>query len=238
LLNRRSFCLLFFAGTSLFLFSQTLPFLDNLFKTDLKKHRLLLEKPSEYKLQVVCTKIERDKDNKPQFTDYSYQGSRDYVYPASTVKLPGALLALIKLEELNIPGLTKSTAMFTDSDYFCQKKVKVDASAPTGYPKLENYIKKMFLINDNHSFARTYKFVGYNYAQKKLVDVGFKNIRLFNRSDGDCQGDAAMITPRVYFLNENKDTLYKQGVGYFRTKLVYPKKTLVWESTTAQGVAG
>jgi hypothetical protein len=134
-------------------------------------------------------------------------------------------LALIKLEEIDIKGLDRSTAMITDSAFFCQKKVRSDTTSPGGYPTIENYIKKMFLVSDNYSFARVYEFVGYDYAHKKLNAFGYKNIRLFNRLDGQCPGDTAKITPPIYFLSEKKDTLYKQPLTFFTGELIHPIKS-------------
>lgn len=131
-------------------------------------------------------------------------------------------MALIKLEELNKPGLTRSSAMITDSAFYCQKKIKKDADSENGSPSIETYIKKMFLVSDNMACARTFEFVGFDYAHKKLGELGYKNIRLFNRLDGYCPGDTAKITPPVYFLNEAKDTIYKQPLTFFSDNLKHP----------------
>src|SRR4030043_1002557 len=54
----------------------------------------VLENPKEFRLQILYTQINRDQNNFPQFVSYSYRvNERNYFYPASTVKLPPALLA-------------------------------------------------------------------------------------------------------------------------------------------------
>src|SRR5688572_13814246 len=69
------------------------------------------------KLQVIYTQIDRKKKGKPVFTDHFYHVDPDnYYYPASTVKLPVAILALQKLNELKISGLDKYTTMITGAD--------------------------------------------------------------------------------------------------------------------------
>lgn len=112
--------------------------------------------------------------------------------------------------------------MITDSAFYCQKKINSDTTSPSKYPTLENYIKKMFLVSDNYSCARVYEFVGFDYSHKKLNELGFKNVRLFNRLDGQCPGDTAKITPPIYFLNEIKDTIYKQALTLASEKLTHP----------------
>jgi len=184
----------------------------------------LFENKSKYKLQVIYTRINRDKNNKPHFKDEYFGVNKKYFYPASTVKLPVSLLAVIKLEELNIKGLDRTSTMIGDSAFYCQKKIKADSISGGSYPNIENYIKRMFLVSDNYSFARTYEFVGYDYAHKKLNELGYKNIRLFNRLDGQCPGDTAKITPPVYFLNNKKDTVYRQSLKFYSEKIYHPVK--------------
>ena len=202
--------------------AQTSPFLDSLLKADLPQFATVLANPNKYKLQVIYSRIDRNEKNEPAFKDFKFNVNKNYFYPASTVKLPIALMALIKLEELNIPGLNRATAMITDSAFYCQKKVNADTTSPSKYPCIENYIKKMFLVSDNYSCARVYEFVGFDHAHKTLKDLGYKNIRLFNRLDGQCPGDTAKITPPIYFLNETGDTIYKQALTFGTEKLKHP----------------
>src|SRR5690349_15425125 len=71
----------------------------------------ILSKPDEYRVQVIYTKIDRDKRNKPHFTSYKLNPVDHYFYPASTVKLPTALIALEKLNRINVKGLDKYSSM-------------------------------------------------------------------------------------------------------------------------------
>ncbi len=58
----------------------------------------ILANPNEYRLQILYTQINRDKNNIPHFKEYSYRlNPKDYFYPASTVKMPLAFLALEKI---------------------------------------------------------------------------------------------------------------------------------------------
>lgn len=203
--------------------AQNSTFLDSLLKTDLGKYSAMLNHPGQYKLQVIYTKIDRDEKNKPSFTDYFFHINNSYVYPASTVKLPIALLALMKLNDLALPGLTANTPMITDSTIACRRKIVKDSTSINGFPTIENYIKKMFLVSDNSACARTYEFVGYDYVHNKLNDLGYRNIRLFNRLEGYCASDTLGETPAIYFMNGN-DTVYKQAAARHSLKLVHPIK--------------
>ena len=53
------------------------------------------------RIQVFYTEINRNKRNIPSFKEYAFNVQNDlYFYPASTVKMPIALLALEKLNEM------------------------------------------------------------------------------------------------------------------------------------------
>src|SRR5271154_2040149 len=61
----------------------------------------IMQNPDSFKVQIIYTQINRDAHNNPSFTNYYYHvDSNKYFYPASTVKLPVALLALQKINEL------------------------------------------------------------------------------------------------------------------------------------------
>lgn len=103
----------------------------------------ILNHPTQNEVQILYTRIDRDRNNTPHFTSYSYHlNAQHYFYPASTVKLPTAIFALEKLNELKVQGLNPKSVMITDSSFSGQTKVRVDTSSATGLPSIENYIKK------------------------------------------------------------------------------------------------
>ncbi|MFX6949934.1 hypothetical protein ABTH81_22930, partial [Acinetobacter baumannii] len=68
------------------------------------------------RIQILYTEINRNKRNIPSFKEYAFNLQNDlYFYPASTVKMPIALLALEKLNEMKIQGVDRNTTMITDS---------------------------------------------------------------------------------------------------------------------------
>src|ERR1700754_1497709 len=74
------------------------------------------------RIQVIYTKIDRDNKNNPHFTDYTFNLDADkYFYPASTVKMPIAFLALEKLNHLSEKGIDRNTIMITDSSFSGQQ---------------------------------------------------------------------------------------------------------------------
>lgn len=184
-------------------------FLDSLMRQELTAYQQVLARPSAYRLQIAYTRIDREQNGKPRLSHFYYRPGREYIYPASTVKLPMAILALEKLEQPSLQGLDKRTAFLSDS-MACRRAVTADTSSPTGRPNIAHYIKKMLLVSDNSAFARCYDFVGFKSAHQLLQQMQFPSVRLLNRLEATCPADSLPSTPAVYFLNTVGDTLFKQ----------------------------
>src|SRR5258708_18517630 len=121
----------------------------------------ILNHPTHNEVQILYTQIDRDENNVPHFTSYSYRlNANHYFYPASTVKLPTSIFALERLNELNIPGLTMKSVMITDSSYTGETKMTKDSLSANGLPSIEQYIKEILLVSDNYAYNRLYEFVG------------------------------------------------------------------------------
>ena len=159
-------------------------FLEDLMKKQPDKFGDVLQNAADRRVQILYTKIDRDKNNKPTFTSYRFRVNADeYFYPASTVKLPASLLALEKLNQLHIKGLTRQTPMLSDSAYEGQIKQFQD---PTnlengGLPTVEHYVKKILLVSDNDAHNRLYEFMGQAPFNEILAAKGFKDIRVTHR---------------------------------------------------------
>ncbi len=161
----------------------------------------------KYKLQIIYTQIERDKEGRANFKNFTYRlDSSDYFYCASLVKLPCSILALEKTKQLHIYS---NTIMFTDSANNCQFKVKKDTTSSNGYPSIAQYIKRMALVSDNFAYGRVYEFLGVDHIHKRLAELGYKNIRIVHRFDGGCKGiDHTTTNPVTFFEQDMKPLTY------------------------------
>ncbi|OGB60232.1 MAG: hypothetical protein A2Y94_14900 [Caldithrix sp. RBG_13_44_9] len=194
----------------------------------------VLENPKEFRLQILYTQINRDQNNFPQFVSYSYRvNERNYFYPASTVKLPAALLALEKLNNLAIPGLDKFTPLKIDSAFSGQTRVQVDTTAADSLPIIAHYIKKIFLVSDNDAYNRLYEFLGQQYITETLRQKGYQHTHLvrrleralspeenrstnpftFYQSDQIIYQQPLIINPNSYRLDMRD---IRQGKGYYK----------------------
>lgn len=133
----------------------------------------VLSDPDTYKVQIRYTQIDRARDNTPGFTDFEFNLDDEiYYYPASTVKLPVAILALEWLEEQRILGLGAETTMLSYSSRPSQTLAFSDLTAPDRLPSIGHYIKKILLVSDNDAYNRLYELLGQDYINEKLRAKG------------------------------------------------------------------
>ena len=158
--------------------------------------------PDSFRVQIIYTQINRNKKNKPSFKEFSYRlNNQEYFYPASTVKMPIALLALEKINELGIKGLTRNSIMITDSASAAQDHVYNQPNANDGAPTIENYIKQIFLVSDNDAFNRLYEFLGQEYIQRKLKEKGYPDAIIRHRLQLNRTVEQQAITNPVKFFD-------------------------------------
>jgi hypothetical protein len=142
----------------------------------------VLSDTAKYQVQILYTQIDRNEHGNPLFTTYPFNvDDSRYYYPASTVKLPIALLALEWLEEQQVDGLTLETPMLTDSVRPSQLPAWSDSTAENGLPSIGHYIKKILLVSDNDASNRLYELLGMDYINRKLREKGLANTVITQR---------------------------------------------------------
>lgn len=176
-----------------------------------------------HKVQVIYTQIERRKNGRPQFTDHYFNvNDSDYFYPASTVKLPVAILALQKLHELKIAGLDKNTTMITEADYSGQTEVYNDPTTPDGRPTIEHYIKKILLVSDNDAFNRLYEFLGQEYINNTLHRMGYGDVQIIHRLEVSMSEEENRHTNPTRFYDTSRKIIYEKPLQ--QSQLVYASR--------------
>ncbi|NIG52657.1 serine hydrolase [Chitinophaga sp. Cy-1792] len=186
----------------------------------------VLQHPDSFRYQLIYTQINRDADNTPHFKNYYFNvDAGQYFNPASTVKLPIALLSLEKLHELQVPGLTSTTAMLTDSAYGGQVTVHADTSAENGLPSIAHYIKEIFLISDNDAYNRLYEFVGQQHINERLWQMGLTDTRIVRRFMPLTE-DENRHSPQITFVKDGK-MIYQQAPATSTLNFDYSKEVFI-----------
>lgn len=168
----------------------------------------VLENKEDYKVQIVYTQIDRDKNSKVLLKDFEFNLNEDkYFYPASTVKLPVAILALEWLNEQNIKGLNSSSTMLTDSVRSSQSTAVYDSSAHNLLPSISHYIKKILLVSDNDAYNRLYELLGQDYINQKLREKGLENTVINHRLSLVMSAEENRHFNPIKFLNPEGELL-------------------------------
>ncbi len=184
--------------------------LSALLKNNADKLAGVMDNPEKYEVQIIYTQIDRDSLNNAEFTTFRFMENREfYYYPASTVKLPASILALEKINELNIPALSKDTPLSIDSSYSGQIAVSSDTTSESGLPSIAHYIKKILLVSNNDAFNRLYEFLGQDELNERLHNKGLNDCRLIHRLSITMSPDENRHTNGFRFYNDEEE-IYHQ----------------------------
>ncbi|MBX2928258.1 MAG: serine hydrolase [Saprospiraceae bacterium] len=217
----------YIALLSVLLLPLCLPAQKNLLPKLLKQHpdkfARVLAKP-EHQVQIIYTQIDRDAANRPRFTTHTYSVDKAlYFYPASTVKLPAALLALEKMNKVQITGLDRNAVMINGVASSPQTAATQDPTSANGLPSLAHYIRKLFIVSDNDAFNRIYEYLGQEYLTRRLWEKGYYDARILHRlSVSGFDAEANRHTNPVSFYTqppagqsiEQSTLLFHQGEVY------------------------
>ncbi|MBS1605048.1 MAG: serine hydrolase [Bacteroidetes bacterium] len=209
--------------------SRTDPFLESLLRSSATPFlRRVLDKPDSFRYQLIYTRIDRDKHNRPHFHNYYYRvNPSEYFNPASTVKMPLAFLSLEKINSLRRYGVDMNTTMETDSSYSGQSAVSQDTSAADGQPSVAQYIRKIFLVSDNDAYSRLYEFLGQEWINRRLWQLGYPDIRITRRFV-PMNEDENRHTNRINFVAGGAGrTIHTQSPAYSTIKFDFSHKVLI-----------
>ena len=151
------------------------------------KIKMVMDSLEHYEVQIKFTQIDRNNTKEVVFTDYEFQvNANNYFYPASTVKLPIAVLALEKLNSLE--NLDMNSVFYIEGD-----------TLETTFAK---EISKIFAISDNEAYNRLFEFLGQDEINHKLTEKGIKNARISHRVSSP-NADNITTKPLIIYINDS-----------------------------------
>jgi len=182
----------------------------------------ILANPKDYRLQILYTQIDRDKNNVPHFKEFTYNlNPKEYFYPASTVKMPLAFLALEKINNLKMKGLSKSTQMVYDSVSDRQEQIYNNPYSINGVQNIEQAVKEIFLVSDNNAANRLFEFVTPHTVHEQLAAKGYKDVYIRNRLELGRTAKENRSTQAIDFYNEQGKIIYHQPAAFNKDSLPY-----------------
>ncbi|MEO3680604.1 serine hydrolase [Rheinheimera fenheensis] len=173
--------------------------------SDYKVLNSVISQPERYRVQIIYTQIDRNEESQPLLTRFHFNVDPGrYYYPASTVKLPLALLALEWLNQQNIAGLTSQTAMLTDAAAAWQSARLRDETAANGLPSVAHYIKKVLLVSDNEGSNRLYELLGQDRINQNLSAKGLTHTIINHRLSQPLSTEQNRQVNPIRFMSADK----------------------------------
>ncbi len=197
-------------------------FFEKVYKSDPAAFENIFQHKNDWKVQIIYTEIKRRPGGKPEFIDHYFNKGETYFYPASAIKLPLALLALQKINELKSKGISLNTTMLTGTAYSGQTEVYNDPNTPTGKPSPEQYIKRAMPVNDNDACNRLFEFLGSDYINTELKKHGYDDAEILHRVGIDLTEDENRHTNPISFYDSLNRLLYVQPAQH--NKKTYAKR--------------
>jgi hypothetical protein len=193
---------------------------DDLLENILLQHspegQKIIIQADNLELQILYTEIDRNDESGLRLISHGFQVDPNrYFYPAGSVRLPAAVLALERINELNIHGLNRN-AFFKIED-----SLNIFSEDLTSDYTIEQTIREMIMMGDNSHFDRLYDFLGQQYINEKLWSKGFNRTRILNRLSVNLLAEANRSSNRLLLFNGN-DSVYNLGFRYNPVAFVVP----------------
>jgi hypothetical protein len=164
---------------------------------------------SRHEIQLRYTQIKRDSAGLPSFVSHSLNEDGDaYFYPASTVKLPVAVLALQRLNELKADGfaIDAATAMRIYDTAFEQPIALMDSTKADSALTVSHLIKRIFLVSDNDAYNYLFDFLGRDYINAQLKEKGLSQTQIQHKFLFEADNTQTWS----YAFLKGQDSLYAQ----------------------------
>ncbi|MFT4534082.1 MAG: hypothetical protein ACJA1A_002171 [Saprospiraceae bacterium] len=209
--------------------------LEKIFDSGTEGFKKVISEKDKYEVQILFSPI-TESENGVTVEDHFFNfRPDDYFYPASTVKMPVAFLALQKLEELQKAGVAvnRNTHLTIDSLRTPQTAVSSDTSNETGFATIAHYIDKLFVVSDDDAYNRLFEFTSQDYINSHLRNKGiFTNSRIVHRVGvGGFSFDENRWVPSINFLDNNGESFHTRQPTYAQSYWLTPI------SKTSKGIA-
>lgn len=164
----------------------------------------VLDDPARYRFQILVSEYipTQEGDNHPTFKLHDYRVDQEYIYPASAMKVFGALSALRHYTLLRSQGPSggKPLTWLTTNDALGSKrscKRPDKSNLREGLSTLEHEIKKTHLVSSNRAFNRLFGVTGFRQLHEYLLPY-FPSVRVFHRLSSRETHQECLQTPPLY----------------------------------------
>ena len=131
---------------------------------------------SPHEVQVYWSEVHVSADGRSTFDTATFQADpQTYFYPASTAKLPIAIMALEKIRELQAQGY--SLDEHTPFQVIDPKNNQLIAEQKT----VLNLIQEIFLVSDNDAYNYLFDFLGRDQINERLHEMELTHTRIHHK---------------------------------------------------------
>ncbi len=187
--------------------------LTDVMELDLPKIKAIKANLAQHQVQLLLVEIDQKKGQAPQFTTHRFQQEDStYFYPASSVKLPIAVLALQKIKQLQAEGihLTKDTPFHVIDPKTKEHLQTSDSTHPQKHLTIGHLIKKIFLVSDNDAYNILFDFLGKKAINEGLKERGIAHTAIRHKFLFGADNENSW----EYVFFNAQDTLYHQKSQY------------------------
>lgn len=171
--------------------------------------QVLLKQKEKHEIQIRLTEVTAQNEQLFFKTSTFQEDDHEYFYPASTTKLPVAILALQKLRTLQKQGIAiDASTSFLIHDREGNPIAILDSTAQNHKISVAHLIKKIFLVSDNDAYNYLFDFLGRDYINQELQKIGITHTHIYHKFMMDADN---VNTWEYTFFNQDGDTLYFQS---------------------------
>ena len=153
--------------------------------------RKIIRDKDNYEIQILYTEVSKNNLDQTEFKDFQFQlNDEKYFYPASTIKLPIAIMTLSKINELRAEGSNISLKSKLKLSLINNKKEIIIKDSISSF---QNLIADVFLVSDNSASNVLIDFLGYNYFNSSMINAGYENTYLNHKFNPDPFVDSSWI---------------------------------------------
>ncbi len=164
--------------------------------------RAVLARASAHRLQVLLAEPCERADGSLALRRSALGDPQQYFYPASAIKLCGAVAALV---HLNAHNQRTGTSLGLDSSWVIEPRfagdVRIDADASNvqdGRLTVRHALRKLLLVSDNAAYNHCFDLCGQDGLNAAMWRGGFASVRLWHRLSEARQPDEHGVTRAVH----------------------------------------
>lgn len=165
----------------------------------------VLMNSDRYRFQFIYTDIERDTSGESFIRTESYSTGQ-YFYPASTVKLPTAILTM---EKLHKRGYSLDAVLKIHDDQYCGNMSYIEKLENRDIP-MKEIIEELIVVSDNTYYNALYQFLTPKALNDSLKSRGINKTKIY-RSFTGCEIPQNLFCNSLHLTDAALHRTYLQG---------------------------